>query len=72
MGLYWPAVRVALRRTAAVIVFLGTVLAGVSAGWTLTHRERPPACVITSFAPGPNGHPIYTYSPPGCVLVNNR
>jgi hypothetical protein len=72
MRLYWPAVRVALRRTAAAIVFLGAVLAGVSAGWTLTHREHPPACVITGFSPGPNGHPAYTYSPPGCVLVNNR
>jgi hypothetical protein len=69
--LYWPYVRVALRRAVAVLAFLGAVLAGVNAGRALLHHSQPPACVITSFAPGPHGSTIYTYSPAGCQPVNS-
>jgi len=69
MRLYWPAVRVALRRAAGVLAFLGAVLAGVNAGRVLLHHSQPPACIITGFTPGPHGSVIYTTSPTGCRPV---
>jgi hypothetical protein len=65
MRLYWPAVRVALRRAWAVLSVLAALAVVGSTVWHYTHQ--PPPCVIVGFSPGPNGHPAYTYSPAGCT-----
>jgi Ni/Fe-hydrogenase subunit HybB-like protein len=64
--LYWLAVRGALRFVCEVISLMAAlaVIGGVARHY-LTHPAAP-ACIITSFAPGPHGSTIYTYSPAGC------
>jgi hypothetical protein len=60
-------VRLAL--TAAALTVL--VVVTVNMINTLGSGHHRPVCVITGFSPGPGGHPIYTYSPAGCVVVNS-